>query len=82
MNTQLKNYLELQSKFKRMEDTVDTWAIDYALEKLAPLVQDGFDYDDITNFILARWDLFVHGGKLDELLETYKRELKEETKTK
>ena len=28
MNTQLKNYLELQSKFKRMEDTVDTWAVE------------------------------------------------------
>ena len=29
----------------------------------------GFDYDDITDFLLIRWDNFVHGGRLDELIE-------------
>ena len=75
--TNLKNYIDLNTKFKRMEKLIDVWAIDYALEKLAPLVADGFDYDDISNFILVRFDEFVHGGRLDEVLEKEK-ELKKQ----
>lgn len=65
----LQDYLQMNSKFKRMDSLVDTWSIDYAIEKLKPLVDAGFEYDDISEFILTRWDNFVHGGKLNELLE-------------
>ena len=68
----LQDYLTMNAKFKRIEKIVDTWAIDYALEKLKPAIDDGFDYEDIANFLLTRWDEFVQGGKLDELIEKEK----------
>ena len=64
----LQDYLTMNAKFKRIEKIVDTWAIDYALEKLKPAIDDGFEYEDIANFLLTRWDEFVQGGKLDELI--------------
>lgn len=68
----LQDYLTMNARFKRIEKIVDTWAIDYALEKLKPAIDDGFDYDDIANFLLTRWDEFVQGGRLDELIEKEK----------
>lgn len=69
----LQDYITMNSKFTRMNASVDLWAIDYALEKLKPLVDDGYEYEDIADFILVRWDNFVHGGKLDELIERDKQ---------
>jgi len=68
----LQDYLTMNAKFQRIEKIVDTWAIDYALEKLKPAIDDGFEYEDIANFLLTRWDEFVQGGKLDELIEKEK----------
>lgn len=65
----LQDYIQMNSKFTRMNNLVDVWAIDYQMEKLKPLIDAGFDYDDIADFLLVRFDEFVHGGKLDELLE-------------
>ena len=61
-NMKLQDYIEMNSRFTRMQNSVDLWAIDYSLEKLKPLVDDGYDYDDIAQFLLVRWDNFVHGG--------------------
>ena len=69
----LQDYLIMNAKFKRMEKLVDVWAIDYALEKLKPAIDDGFEYEDIANFLLTRFDEFVQGGKLDELTEKDKK---------
>ena len=68
----LQDYITMNARFKKMEKLVDVWAIDYALEKLKPAIDHGFDYDDIANFILVRWEEFVQGGKLDELIEKEK----------
>jgi hypothetical protein len=69
----LQDYLLLNSKMKRIEQLVDTWQIDYALEKLKPAIDDGFEYEDIQNFLLIRFDEFIQGGKLDELIERDKK---------
>ena len=69
----LQEYLEINSKMKRIEQLIDTWQIDYALEKLKPAIDDGFEYEDIANFLLIKFDEFVHGGKLDELIERNKK---------
>ena len=69
----LQDYLTLNSKMKRIEQLVDTWQIDYALEKLKPAIDDGFEYEDIQNFLLIRFEEFVQGGKLDELIERDKK---------
>ena len=37
----LQDYLQMNARFTRMEKSVDLWAIDYALEKLTPLVDGG-----------------------------------------
>ena len=69
----LQDYLTLNAKMKRIEQLIDTWQIDYALEKLKPAIDDGFEYEDIANFLLVRFDEFVQGGKLDELIERDKK---------
>ena len=69
----LQDYLTLNAKMKRIENLVDTWQIDYALERLKPAIDDGFEYEDIANFLLIRFDEFVQGGKLDELIERDKK---------
>lgn len=69
----LQDYLTLNAKMKRIEKLVDTWQIDYALEKLKPAIDDGFEHEDIANFLLIRFDEFVQGGKLDELIERDKK---------
>lgn len=65
----MQEYLTMSAKFENMKKSIDLWAIDYQMEKLKPLVDAGYDYNDISNFLLTRFDNFVHGGKLDELLE-------------
>jgi hypothetical protein len=42
-------------------------------EKLKPAIDDGFEYEDIQNFLLIRFDEFIQGGKLDELIERDKK---------
>ena len=69
----LQQYIEMNTKFTRMNNLVDLWSIEYQFEKLLPLVNDGYDYDDIIQFLQVRFDNFVHGGKLDELLEQQKQ---------
>ena len=69
----LQDYLLLNAKMKRIEKLVDTWQIDSALEKLKPAIDDGFEYEDIQNFLLIRFDEFIQGGKLDELIERDKK---------
>jgi hypothetical protein len=69
----LQDYLLLNSKMKRIEKLVDTWQIDYAFERLKPAIDDGFEYEDIQNFLLIRFDEFIQGGKLDELIERDKK---------
>ena len=65
----LQDYIKMNSKFTRMSNLVDLWTIDYQLKQLKPLIDAGFEYEDIVDFLLVRWDNFVHGGALDELLE-------------
>ena len=53
-NNNLQNYLDLQNKFDRMKTLVDEWAIDYQIEKLKPLLDDGFDGNDIIEYFTVR----------------------------
>lgn len=53
-NNNLQTYLDLQNKFDRMKTLVDEWAIDYQIEKLKPLLDDGFDGNDIIEYFTVR----------------------------
>ena len=56
MNTQLENYLELQSKIDRIEKLTNANGdTKYMLEKFVPAVwNDGFDVDDIVDYITVK----------------------------
>lgn len=56
MNTQLENYLELQSKIDRIEKLTNAdWDTRYYLEKFVPTVwNDGFDVQDIIDYITVK----------------------------
>lgn len=53
-NDKLQNYIDFQKKFNRMNELVDSWAIDYNIEKLKPLIDDGFDGNDIIEYFTVR----------------------------
>ena len=56
MNTQLKNYLDLQNKISRIEKLTNAdWDTRYMLEKFVPVVwADGFDVEDIIDYITVK----------------------------
>tara|TARA_S200000501_G_scaffold267789_1_gene251500 strand:- start:127 stop:360 length:234 start_codon:yes stop_codon:yes gene_type:complete len=53
-NTKLENYLELKQKHDRMQNLVDAWAFDYSIEKLKPLLDDGFEGNDLIEYFTIR----------------------------
>ena len=56
MNTQLKNYLELQSKVNRIENLLGgDWEVKYFLDKFVPAIwNDGFDIEDIQDYMAIK----------------------------
>ena len=56
MNTQLQNYLDLLEKVDRIEKlTNGDWDTRYYLEKfIPPLWADGFDVEDIVDYITIK----------------------------
>lgn len=53
-NTNLQTYIDLQNKFKRMSSLIDEWQVEYAIEKLKPLIDDGFDGNDIIEYFTVK----------------------------
>ena len=53
-NTKLENYLEVKQKHDRMRGLVDDWAFDYNIEKLKPLLDDGFEGNDLIEYFTIR----------------------------
>jgi hypothetical protein len=53
-NTNLQNYIELQTKFNRMNKIVSEWQFEYAVEKFKPLIDDGFEADDIIQYVTVK----------------------------
>ena len=56
MNTQLQNYLDLLNKVERIEKLTNSdWDTRYYLEKIIPpLWADGFDVEDIIDYITIK----------------------------
>ena len=52
--SKLENYLELKRKHERMRSLVDDWAFDYNIEKLRPLLDDGFESNDLIEYFTVR----------------------------
>lgn len=70
MNTsKLDNYLNYRQKFERMDALVDDWAIEYHLEKFKPLIDDGFEYEEIMEYFAVKLNDYIfkleneNGGK-------------------
>jgi len=50
----LQNYINFQKKFSRMNDLVNEWQVEYAVEKFKPLMDDGFDGNDIIEYFTVK----------------------------
>ena len=53
-NDKLQNYINFQNKFNRMKDIVGEWQVEYAVEKFKPLMDDGFDGNDIIEYFTVK----------------------------
>ena len=53
-NENLQNYITLQNKFNRMNNIVSEWQVEYAVEKFKPLIDDGFDGNDIIQYFTVK----------------------------
>ena len=53
-NDKLQNYINFQKKFSRMNDLVSEWQVEYAVEKFKPLMDDGFDGNDIIEYFTVK----------------------------
>ena len=53
-NDKLQNYINFQKKFQRMSDLVNEWQVEYAVEKFKPLMDDGFDGNDIIEYFTVK----------------------------
>ena len=65
----LQDYLDQHNKVKSMTDKIDEWSLNYQFEKLVPLVEAGYNFQDIIDFFAVKFNDFVHNGKLDEVLK-------------
>ena len=68
----LQDYLEKHNKIQSMANKIDGWSLNYQFEKMVPLVEAGYDFQDIIDFFAVKFSDFVHGGRLDEILEERK----------
>ena len=53
-NDKLQNYIDFQKKFKRMNDLLPEWQVEYSIEKFKPLIDDGFDGNDIIEYFTVK----------------------------
>jgi len=53
-NDKLQNYIDFQNKFKRMKNIVGEWQDEYAVEKIKPIMDDGFDGNDIIEYFTVK----------------------------
>ena len=53
-NEKLQNYINFQKKFNRMNDLVNEWQVEYSIEKFKPLMDDGFDGNDIIEYFTVK----------------------------
>ena len=53
-NDKLQNYIDFQNKFKRMNDLLPEWQVEYSIEKFKPLIDDGLDGNDIIEYFTVK----------------------------
>jgi len=59
MNKNLENYLDYNRKFARMQELVSKWEIEYSVEKMKPLIDDGFAFEDIVEYFQVTLNDFM-----------------------
>lgn len=75
-NMKLQDYLDKHNKLKSMDGILDSWAIEYQIEKFLPLIKAGYDFQDIIDYFAIKLNDFVQHGRLDELLKEDKKGVK------
>jgi len=46
------NYLDYKAKFDRMANILGKYTMEYNAEQMKPLIDDGFDLSDISNYFI------------------------------
>tara|TARA_R110002153_G_scaffold158108_2_gene310147 strand:+ start:161 stop:367 length:207 start_codon:yes stop_codon:yes gene_type:complete len=59
-NTKLENFLEIKEKHDRMKELVEDYMIEYQLEKYKPLLDEGFDSNDIIEFFTIKLMKYIN----------------------
>tara|TARA_R110001606_G_scaffold68951_2_gene157570 strand:- start:9289 stop:9495 length:207 start_codon:yes stop_codon:yes gene_type:complete len=59
-NTKLENFLEIKEKHDRMKGLVEDYMIEYQLEKYKPLLDEGFDSNDIIEFFTIKLMKYIN----------------------
>jgi len=62
LNTKLENFLDIKAKHERMEkvETFDKWGVEFSIEKFKPLLDDGFDGNDVIEYFTVKLIDYIH----------------------
>jgi|TARA_R110002012_G_scaffold53067_1_gene136479 hypothetical protein len=62
----LQTYVDMRSRIKRAEDIIGDWQMNYQIEKLQPLIDDGFDAQDIVEYFEVKLLEFMENKVTDK----------------
>lgn len=62
----LQTYVDMRSRIKRAEDIIGDWQMNYQIEKLQPLIDDGFDAQDIIEYFEVKLLEFMENKVTDK----------------
>ncbi len=54
MQTDVENYLNIRARVERIEDIIGGFTMEYNCEKLMPLLNDGFEQQDLIDYFAIK----------------------------
>tara|TARA_Y100001968_G_scaffold313770_1_gene338327 strand:- start:356 stop:565 length:210 start_codon:yes stop_codon:yes gene_type:complete len=54
MQTDVENYLNVRARVERIEDIIGGFTMEYNCEKLMPLLNDGFEQQDLIDYFAIK----------------------------
>ena len=54
MQTDVENYLNVRARVERIENIIGGFTMEYNCEKLMPLLDDGFEQQDIIDYFAIK----------------------------
>ena len=54
MQTDVENYLNIRARVERIENLIGAFTMEYNCEKLMPLLNDGFEQQDLIDYFAIK----------------------------